>query len=242
MSDTMINERHKQCDIKLLVTVVDRVRSERLIDILREEQVLFHFICLADGTAGSDIMDLLGLGSSEKAFFVCLKPRSEMQGLIAKVCDRMQLSKPGRGIAFTLSPNGLNNSLLRLLTSDVQNSETGDDETMDCAKHKSSGYDLVIAVVNQGHTDEVMEAAKSAGARGGTILHGRRIGVEEETRFFGISVQHEKEIVTILAPHDIKSEIMAAVTERCGMSKSAQGMIMSLPVDEIYGLTPIDKS
>lgn len=46
MSDTKINECHKQCDIKLLVTIVDRGRSERLIDILREEQVLFHFICL----------------------------------------------------------------------------------------------------------------------------------------------------------------------------------------------------
>lgn len=242
MSDTKINECHKQCDIKLLVTIVDRGRSERLIDILREEQVLFHFICLAEGTAGSDIMDLLGLGSSEKAFFVCLKPRVQMQGLIAKVCERMQLSKPGRGIAFTLSPSGLNNSLLKLLTSGVQMSEIGDDETVDCAKHKNSGYDLIIAVINQGHIEDVMDAAKSVGARGGTVLHGRRVGVEEEAKFFGISVQHEKEIVTILVPHDIKGEIMAAVTERCGMSKSAQGMIMSLPVDEIYGLTPIDKS
>ena len=240
MSDTKINECHKQCAVKMLVTIVDRSSSAKMIDILREEQVLFHAICLAEGTAGSDIMDLLGFGSSEKALFICLKPCSDLPVLIAKICERLKLSRPGHGIAFTLSPNGLNNSLHRLLIEGTHNAERGDEDNMENTKHNSSGYDLLIAIVNQGHTDDVMEAAKSSGARGGTVLHGRRVGVEEETTFFGITIQHEKEIVAILAPHDIKSNIMLAVTEKCGMSKAAQGMIISLPVDEIYGLTPID--
>lgn len=239
--NNVISECRRQCGVKMLVAIVDRKNSGKMIEILREEQVLFHVICLAEGTAGSEIMALLGLGSSEKALFICIKASSEIPALVAKICDRHRLAKPGYGIAFTISPNGLNNSLLKLLMSGAERAEGGDDENMDSTKHKSSGYDLITAIVNQGHFDEVMEAAKSAGARGGTILHGRRVGVESETTFFGISIQHEKEIVAILAPHDIKSDIMAAIIERCGMSKPAQGMIISLPVDEIYGLTPIEK-
>lgn len=240
MADKKPHESAGICDVRLLVIIADRNRSRKLTRVLRKERVRFHFISLAEGTAGSDMMNMLGLGSSEKAVFVCFKPYFAMSRLIGEVCSKLQLSTPGHGIAFTLTPNAINNALLKNLMADDNDYKEGEMEEMDCPHHKSSGYDLIIAVVNQGHADEVMSAAKSAGARGGTVLHGCRIGIEEGTTFFGIPIQHERDIVAILAPTDVKTSIMAAVTEKCGMCKTAQGMIMSLPTDEVYGITPID--
>lgn len=34
-------------------------------------------------------------------------------------------------------------------------------------------YDLILTVVNRGYADEVMKAAKKAGAFGGTVLNAR---------------------------------------------------------------------
>ena len=34
-------------------------------------------------------------------------------------------------------------------------------------------YEIILAIANEGHTDTVMDAARAAGARGGTVLHGK---------------------------------------------------------------------
>ncbi|MGN8800870.1 hypothetical protein ACTNCH_08920 [Candidatus Merdisoma sp. HCP28S3_D10] len=39
-----------------------------------------------------------------------------------------------------------------------------------------------------------MEAVRAAGARGGTVIRSRRIGNEEVTSFWGLSVQEEKRL------------------------------------------------
>lgn len=81
-----------------------------------------------------------------------------------------------------------------------------------------------------------MEAAKGAGAGGGTVLHSRSIDSKEATTFFGMSLQEEKEIVLILAKHESKKEIMRAISEKCGMHSDAKGLVMSLPIDSVMGI------
>jgi hypothetical protein len=84
-----------------------------------------------------------------------------------------------------------------------------------------------------------MAAAKEAGARGGTVLHGRKCDIDEETKFFGITPQLEKEIVAILTKHEMKNDIMRALVLACGLNTEAQGVILSLPVDDIEGLKSV---
>ena len=94
---------------------------------------------------------------------------------------------------------------------------------------------LVAAVVNRGFSADVMEAANSVGAKGGTIVHSRRMGNEETTAFWGLSVQEEKEIVMILTETENKVAIMKAIGEKCGMHSEAKGIVMSMPVDSVTG-------
>ena len=69
----------------------------------------------------------------------------------------------------------------------------------------ASKHEMIMCIVNAGFSETVMEAAKSAGARGGTILNGRGTANKEAESFFHIAIQPEKEIVMILVDAKIKA-------------------------------------
>ncbi len=230
-----MSENDRPCAIKLLVVIVDRSRTGKVVNILREERIRFHFICLAEGTAGSEFVSLLGLNSIDKSVFFCLEPDFKVPELLSMLSGKLHLRKPGKGIAFVSPLNGLNNSVLQMILKDTEIDRKEEEGKLDNIKCVSK-YDLILAVVNQGHIDEVMDAARAAGARGGTVLHGRKIDVDEDAKFFGVTAQMEKDIVAILTTAEQKHEIMSSITKVCGLSKEARGMIFSLPVDDIEGL------
>ena len=68
-------------------------------------------------------------------------------------------------------------------------------------------YELIFCIVNAGFSGTVMDAARSAGATGGTRLRGRGSAGKEAEDFFHIQIEPEKEIVMILAPAEIKDAI-----------------------------------
>jgi hypothetical protein len=228
-----MSETTKPITLKLLGVIVDRARTKKVTDILKEQRARFHFITLGEGTAGSEIMTFLGLDSVDKSLICCLEPDFAVSGLMGMISEKLHLRKPGKGIAFTMPISGINNATLQLITKDVES--RGEEEKMETVK-SAPKYDMILSIVNQGHVSKLMEAAKAAGARGGTVLHGRKVGVEEDVKFFGISVQLEKDIVAILINHEKKNDIMRAITQSCGISTDAQGVVLSLPVDEIEGL------
>ena len=97
-------------------------------------------------------------------------------------------------------------------------------------------FELIITIVNRGFADDVMDAAKQAGAHGGTILYARGTGVHEAQKFFGITIEPEKEVVLILVGVDEKNTIMKAICKGAGLSTEGHGMSFSLPVDDVMGI------
>mgnify|MGYP002571721174 FL=1 len=97
-------------------------------------------------------------------------------------------------------------------------------------------YVMILTVVDQGFSEDVMSAARSAGATGGTVFNSRRLVNEETMKFWGMSVQQEREIVAIIADTENKVAIMQAISEHCGLRSEAHGIVLSLPVDRVMGL------
>ena len=97
-------------------------------------------------------------------------------------------------------------------------------------------YDLIVAIVNRGFSDEVMRAAKKAGAFGGTIVNARGTGTHEQKRFFGSVIETEKEMVLILTEHELRNGIMESISKEAGLSKEGMGICFSLPVDSVAGI------
>lgn len=76
---------------------------------------------------------------------------------------------------------------------------------------KNNGFDVVAVVMERGYTNVAMDAARKAGARGGTVISARGIAENEVKRFFGIEIQAEKEIVFLVVRSDEKQQVMTAL-------------------------------
>jgi nitrogen regulatory protein PII len=111
------------------------------------------------------------------------------------------------------------------------------DEELD----KKSEHQLIIAIVNSGFSDQLMDAARNAGARGGTVLDARGTAREEAEALFHIAFHPEKEIVMILANDKIKDDILHAIYKEVGLGTPGQGICFSIPVDETAGLKKVKK-
>ena len=86
-----------------------------------------------------------------------------------------------------------------------------------------------------------MNAARSAGARGGTVLHGKGTGSKEDERFYNISIAEEKEIILIVSTSEQKSEIMKEILKKAGPETKAGTIIFSLPTTEVAGFALFDE-
>ncbi len=102
-------------------------------------------------------------------------------------------------------------------------------------------YELIITIVNAGYTDLVMEAAKAEGATGGTVLDGKGTGNEAMEKFFGITIQPEKELVLILIARNLKDAVLKAIYRDAGLETKGQGIAFALPVDDVAGMNKLQK-
>jgi nitrogen regulatory protein P-II 1 len=97
-------------------------------------------------------------------------------------------------------------------------------------------YALIVTILNRGFADQAMDAAKRAGAHGGTVLHARGSGIHEAEKFFGVQIQPEKEVVLILVQVEAKDEIIRAIVQEAGLNKEGRGLTFALPVDDVAGI------
>lgn len=97
-------------------------------------------------------------------------------------------------------------------------------------------YEIIVTIVNEGHADKVMDAAREAGARGGTIIRARGSGTKDIEKKYGVPITPQKEMVYILVNEKTKDSIMSAINKAAGIETVGQGVIFSLPVDNISGI------
>ncbi len=220
---------------RLLWLIATPKLTEKAADLLRKEHIPVQYQFRAQGTASSEMMDLLGLGSVEKAALMMELSKAVADELLIKLRKQLHLGMPNSGIAFTIPISGGSNQMVKVLESMRQEAGQASLERNE-RRMSESDYSMILAIVNQGYSEEVMDAAKPAGASGGTVFHSRRVGSQEAMRLWGISVQQEREIVMILAKKRDKLPIMQAIGQKCGRKSGAQGIVLSLPVDGVAGI------
>jgi hypothetical protein len=162
--------------LEFVMAVLPRGGGEKSARFFSERGALLTVMTLGRGTASRRLLDYLGLEEKFRDVLFCVMPRDAARAALEVLCGEMDLAEPGHGIAFTV-PLGA----------------AGRARAEGCGME--FGYDLVLAVVNQGYADEAMEAARQVGATGGTIVHARGVGMKQAEKFFGVSVQAEKEML-----------------------------------------------
>ena len=98
-------------------------------------------------------------------------------------------------------------------------------------------HEVIFCIVNAGFSDEVMDAAREFGARGGTVIRARGTANAEAEKLFNIAIQPEKEIVMILVEKKIKNDILHAVYKAVGLNTPGQGIAFTMPVESVVGIS-----
>lgn len=218
--------------LKLLVAIVDRDKGRTAVEVCRAQGLPFDYLCMGKGTANSQILDYFGLSETEKDVVITLVPESRVREMMIRVDEHFHLSHPGRGILFTLPLSAVSGQVARLLDG---GQEACAEEVS--AMERTVKYDLILAVVNRDGVDTVMDAARSCGARGGTVVHARSVDAEKRESMPGFALQPEREIVAILARRENKLEIMGTVNRAAGPDTECRGIVFSLPVEDMMGLS-----
>ena len=209
----------------LFWSIMDFGKGTKLFRLYREAGGEGGTIILGRGTVKSELLNILGITDTRKEIFFTIIDQESEDAFYEKVIKRFHLDKPHHGIAFSMPVKYC--------------SAIDGTEKISSPEEKgvnNLGYEAIFVVVNKGSMDEVLEAAKSAGSTGGTILHGRGSGTKEKETLFNIEIEPEKEIVLILSKADKTQAIVDAIKDRLDIEKPGAGIIFVMDVSRTVGL------
>lgn len=221
--------------MKLLLSIIDCEAENKMLDMYTKNHIPYNILAHGQGTAGSDILDYLGLGESRKGIVFSIVEEGQINYILQLLRNDLHFEEPGKGVAFTLPISCIS----RVITELNRNQKEDKVSPMNCEEivmKKERLHELIIIIVAQGHSEIAMEAAKKAGATGGTVIHARGVGSSELAKFYEITIQPEKELIMILTAMADKVKIMEAVNKAIGTHTDAKGIMFSLPVDDTVGL------
>jgi len=222
-------------NIYLMTTIVDRKIVKKYLELYQENDLQVMFISLGFGTANNEVLDYLGLESTEKAVALSVIEEHTWVSVKKQLEKKLHIDAPGGGIAFTtpLSSVGGKKALQFLIEND--NYQKTEETTL-----KDTAHELIVVIAEQGYTNLIMDAARGAGAYGGTVIHAKGTGKEAAEKFMGVSLALEKEIIYIVTKTEQKSAIMSAIMKEAGLDSKAKAITFSLPVTDTAGLRLIE--
>lgn len=100
--------------------------------------------------------------------------------------------------------------------------------------------ELIVTVCNVGYSEVVMDAAKEAGARGGTVTNARGTTSQVAEKRFGVYVTPEKEMILIVVPTKIRDKVLSAIYNAVSQGKPGNCIAFSLPVENTVGVRFMD--
>ena len=216
--------------VRMLVAITERGNGKMLTRKMDTMGVGCIMRCYGQGTASSEMMDILGLGSSEKDIVIAMGKESAVADVVREYSDTLRSAGRG-GIMMLLSPTAVGNLTATILS--MRNASTTESREVKPMKNEHQ-HSLILITVNQGYTDQVMQTARKAGATGGTVVRARLAGSDPETVFQGMDLQPEREILAILAPDSIRDQVMEDVNREFGLRSEAGGILCSLPVAKAF--------
>ena len=219
--------------MKLIVSIVERGQGKLLQKFYQKHQAPLHLQCAGRGTATSEIMDILGLGSSEKDVLISWAAASAAKRLLSQLNGELREIVKASGIVFTVSISGLNSLVAALSAYQAENLKK---ELRGESQVERAENSVILISCTRGCTDEIMSTAKAHGARGGTVVKARLAGQEDLEQAYDMELEEEREILAIVVPTQLRAPIMEAVNSAHGLRSKAQSIVCSLPIEDLIHL------
>ena len=216
-------------NLSLMVMIFNKKLEKKYKFLLQRNRVKYNVLLYGTGTASSSVLEYFGLNEIRRDVLLSILPSNLSKSILKQLDQKFKMDEPGNGIAFTI-PVSSSTKNMKDSYKDYDVEETIMEESN---KH------LIVTIASEGYAEEVMNAAKKAGATGGTTLNGRGLETDKIIKFLGISIEPEKDVILILADENIKNKIMDSILESCGLKTMGRGICFSLPVSHVVGLKNI---
>jgi nitrogen regulatory protein PII len=222
---------------QVLTLILSESQSHKCTHLIKEKGVFGGMVIIGRGTVNNAVLNMLGIKSGKKEVINLLMKSERAKELLDYLDRELQLEKPGRGIAFTtpvINEIGLSNG-----------EEKGSKETVTNTQQYTEGESMfkkLTVIVDRGLSEDVMDIARKAGVRGGTILHGRGTSSEIATKLFGVEILPEKELVMIPTPNNLVDKVIKALAEGLHLDKPGKGILYVEPILETRGLLEMSEN
>ena len=216
-------------ELYMIISVLDRKKEDIFLSLTQSLDLHMTNTIPGIGTATSEHLEKYGLSETQKSIIITAATADKTQKLIKSAKRRLMIDVPGNGIIMTVPIKSVGGGKTLAYMTD---NEKPDGSMPDM----NFEYELIIVVLNQSYMYDVMEAAKSAGATGGTMMHAKGTGTTNAKKFLGVSLATEKEVIMITVKAAEKAAVMKAISEKAGAGTPAGALCFSLPVSAVAGL------
>ena len=221
-------------DFSLMVTITNKVNAERFQRLYNEFGATVSFLSYGSGTATSAVLNAFGLERAEKAILHTVVVDDVFPKLRRELERRFVIDVPGTGIVFLIPLSAVGGKRQLELLAGNQEFIKGEESSL-----KNTEQELIVVISNQGYSEVIMNAARSAKAGGGTVIHAKGTGKRSE-KFFGFVLAEEKEMHYIVVPSEHRDNVMRAIMDQAGIRTKAQAICFALPVTAIAGMRLIN--
>jgi nitrogen regulatory protein P-II 1 len=97
---------------------------------------------------------------------------------------------------------------------------------------------LITCIVQRGIADDIVHAAREAGAQGATIFYAKGTGVRERLGIFGVALEVEKEVVNIVVSTDQADRIFENIYFAGNLDTPGMGMMYITPLEKAATYVP----
>lgn len=220
----------KKEKIVMLLSIIKRGKGTQYIKMLKNHNMVLHYQCIGAGTASSEMMDILGLGSNDKDVMISFATYETINALAGELGKLVGSGMGYGGISMVISVSAFSKITAEIIKRNANQDLKEENDNM----RSEFKYSLILISVNRGYADDVMVTAKKAGATGGTVIKARLAEAQEVEMYANAILDEEKDIVTILAPDSVRNQILESVNEEFGLKSEAQGVVLSVPVDKVF--------
>ena len=205
----------------LFSSILDFGKGSKALELSKQLGGKAGTIFLGRGTVRTEWLNLLGALQIRKEIFITIIDEELEDTFYEKMADKFKLDKKGHGIAFSMPFKNLSP------VNQLNLKKEGESKM---------AYKCVITIVDKGLSGDVLDAAESAGSKGGTVIHGRGTGTQEKATLFNIKIEPEKEIVLILSKTENTDSIVDSIEKKLNINEPGTGIIFVMDVSRTLGL------
>ncbi|MCL2110734.1 MAG: P-II family nitrogen regulator [Clostridiales bacterium] len=177
-------------------------------------------VSIGRGTVNSRLLDFFALNEVRKEILTMVVESDLASEALKRIAEDMNFEKPNHGIAFSYTISEFR----------------GAKNTSEIVRKGEGMYKIIYVIVDKGKAEDVLDAAREAGSRGGTIINARGAGIRDIQKVFSFEIEPEKEKVFIITKAEQKDAIVDSIRKHMQIDEPGKGILYVVDIDEVYGL------